>query len=149
MNIIIQQSTFPSLLVFCFVLFCCHVFMMWGFTLSLLSGFSRVTSQNNGQRGKCQALKPHHLPILLPTTLWGTEPSVLTSPPLPLPCPGPGGHLMLSRKVHLAQSPLLAPGLALEALDLITGPSPRLRHTQLPTLLLSESYLAPGSCLQG
>ena len=29
---------------------------------------------------------------------------------------------MLPRKVHLAQSPLLAPGLALKAPDLITGP---------------------------
>lgn len=76
------------------------------------------------QRGKCQAPKPHHLPVLLPTALWGAGPSVLTPPPLPLPCPGPGGHLMLPRKVHLARSPLLASGLALQAPDLITAPPP-------------------------
>lgn len=101
------------------------------------------------QRGKCQAPKPHHLPVLLPTALWGAGPSVLTPPPLPLPCPGPGGHLMLPRKVHLARSPLLASGLALQAPDLITAPPTLFQHTQLPTLLLSESYLAPGSCLPG
>lgn len=33
------------------------------------------------------ALKPCHLPVLLPTALWGAGPSVLTSLPLPLPCP--------------------------------------------------------------
>lgn len=56
---------------------------------------------------------------------------------------------MLPRKVHLAQSPLLASGLALQAPDLITGPPTPFQHTQLPTLLLSESYLGPGSCLPG
>lgn len=101
------------------------------------------------QKGKCQALKLHHLPVLLPTALWGASPSVLTSPALPLPCPGPGGHLMLPRKVHLAQSPLLAPGLALQAPDLITAPPTPFQYTQLSTLLLSESYLAPRSCLPG
>lgn len=72
------------------------------------------------------ALKPCHLPALLPTALQGAGPSVLTSLPSPSPklCPGPGGHLMLPRKVHLAQSPSLAPGLALKAPDLITGPHP-------------------------
>ena len=54
---------------------------------------------------------------------------------------------MLPRKVHLAQSPLLAPGLALKAPYLITGPPPPLEHIQLPTLLPLESYLGPGSCL--
>lgn len=33
------------------------------------------------------ALKPCHLPALLPTALQGAGPSVLTSLPLPLPCP--------------------------------------------------------------
>lgn len=33
------------------------------------------------------ALEPRHLPILPPTALWGVGLSVLTSPPLPLPCP--------------------------------------------------------------
>ena len=73
--------------------------------------------------------------------------SLYPSPCPALPCPGPGGHLMLPRKVHLAQSPLLAPGLALKAPYLITGPPPPLEHIQLPTLLPSESYLGPGSCL--
>lgn len=38
-------------------------------------------------RGKRQAPKPHHLLVLLPAALWGAGPSILTSPPLPLPCP--------------------------------------------------------------
>lgn len=36
---------------------------------------------------KMPALKPYHLPALLPTALRGAGPSVLTSVPLPLPCP--------------------------------------------------------------
>lgn len=66
---------------------------------------------------------------------------------------------MLPRKVHLAQSPLLAPGLALEALDLITGPpTPDQAHTtphivavgklsgpwKLPPRLTHSPGLGPG-----
>lgn len=72
--------------------------MMWGFTLPFWQGgnwgpesltdFSQVTPQNCGMaERKMPALKPCHLPILLPTALWGAGPSALTSPPLPLPCP--------------------------------------------------------------
>lgn len=49
----------------------------------------------------------------------------MSSPLHPSPCPAlpwPWWTPDAPRKVHLAQSPLLAPGLAFEARDLITGP---------------------------
>lgn len=73
--------------------------MRWGFTPALLvkrnlrprevflASLKSHCRTVGRQQGKRQFLKPHHLPILLSTALWGAVPSVLTSPPLPLPWP--------------------------------------------------------------